>query len=135
MRHHLVTAAGAVVGLVLAALVIVGVAQEVWTIAATAGSVLALGILVVQLDTWRRTRSLRAFVKTEIRRTAGREAENAQVGLTYARASSVTEDDVMGAVRLMQAQYTGRLDRMQRALDDALDRLSAAGAPPDTDRR
>lgn len=135
MRHHLVTAAGAVVGLVLAALVVVGVALEAWTLAAAAGSVLAVGILVVQLDTWRRTRSLRAFVKTEVRRTAGRGAENAPVDLPSPRGSSITEDDVMGAVRLMQAQYTGRLDRMQRALDDALDRLPAAGAPPDTDPR
>lgn len=127
MRHHLVTVVGAVVGLVLVALLVTGVALEAWTLAALAGGVLALTVLVVQLDTWRRTRSLRDFVKTEVRRSAGHVSTSLPTDLAVPRRSAVTEDDVMGAVRLMQAQYTGRLDRMQRALDDAVDRLGATG--------
>lgn len=135
MRHHLVTVVGAVVGIVLVALLVIGVALEVWTLTALAAGALGLAILVVQLDTWRRTRSLRSFVKAEVRRSTDRVATSLPSGLVAPQGSSVTDDDVMGAVRLMQAQYTGRLDRMQRALDEALDRLAAAGPPSDPSAR
>lgn len=121
MRPRLVPLAGAVVGLVLGLCVVVGTAQEAWVLVAAAASALLVAILVVQLDTWRRTRSLRSFVRDQVRR--GVPVTGAQPAPVPA--PTVTHEDVIGAVRLMQAQYTGRLDRLQRSLEEALTQLAA----------
>lgn len=110
----------------LAVLVVVGTALEQWVLVALGGSGFAAAVLLVQLDTWRRTRSMRNFLRDEIRRSAGDPGARRPLD----RAASavpppVTQEDVLGTVRLMQAQYTGRLDRLQGALDDALSRLAA----------
>lgn len=42
-----------------------------------------------------------------------------------ARAEAPTYDDLLGTVRVIQAQYTGRLDRAQSSLDEAVQALQA----------
>ncbi|MCE0487008.1 hypothetical protein [Ornithinimicrobium sediminis] len=111
MRSRLVLVLGALAALVLSAVIVVGVAFEQWVLAAAGAAALLSACLLVQLDSWRRARSLRRFLRDELRRGPA-------VGSTDR--STVSESDVVGAVRLMQAQYTGRLDRMQAALDRAL---------------
>ncbi|SEE98312.1 hypothetical protein [Ruania alba] len=75
---------------------------------------LLLMIAVISLDTNRRTRSrFAARTKPEPRATPG-----------------VSPDDLMGTVRLLQAQYVGRLDRSQAALEEAAAALLAAAERP-----
>lgn len=119
LRRHLVTLAGGVFAAALTVAVVAGTAGGTWVVVATAASLFAGAILVVQLDTWRRTRSLRVFVRDELRRALGDQDRASQ-------APRVTPADVEGAVRVMQAQYTGRLDRMQAALEKALDEVASS---------
>ncbi|MDO5739143.1 MAG: hypothetical protein Q4P07_03235 [Ornithinimicrobium sp.] len=119
MGARLLPTVGALIGLSLGGLLVVGVVLEIWVLAAAAGALLGAAILAVQVDTLRRTRSLRNFVRDEIRRSLADGAQRAAVE------PMVTQEDVVGAVRLLQAQYTGRLDRMQRGIDDALVELAA----------
>lgn len=46
-----------------------------------------------------------------------------------ARTGVPTHEDLIGTVRLIQAQYEGRLDRAQRSLDDAVRALHRPDAP------
>lgn len=117
-----------VAGILLAAAlgvpVVVGTATQRWTLVAVGAVLFAAVILVVQLDTWRRTRSVRNYLRDEIRRVGRGAALQARPEPRRVQAApAVSGEDVMGAVRLMQAQYTGRLDRMQAALDRALAEL------------
>lgn|GEM_PF-5456177 len=120
MPVRLVPLLGSAAGLVLALLLVLGVALDQPVLAAAAGGLLGVLVLAMQLDSWRRVRSLRNFVRDEIRRSAG--PASAEPAPTTA-APAASQADLLGAVQLLQAQYTGRLDRMQVALDDALARL------------
>lgn len=53
-----------------------------------------------------------------------------------ARADGPTHDDLIGTVKVIQAQYTGRLDRAQRSLDEAVEALRAHldAMPPEETR-
>lgn len=106
--------AGAVLALLLGGLMVGGLVLERWSLVVVAGWALGSATVLVQLDTWRRVRSLRRYVRDQVREAA----EVSPVGLPAAPAAS--PEDVVGAVRLLQAQYVGRLDRMQTALDEAL---------------
>jgi hypothetical protein len=123
LRHHLVTLAGGAFAALLTLTVVAGTLRGLWVVVAAAGSVLAGAVFAVQVDTWRRTRSLRKFVRDELRRGVGDRDVTSQ-------APPVTRADVEGAVRVMQAQYTGRLDRMQAALDKALDEVVSSRSRP-----
>lgn len=119
--------AGALVAVVLGALVVVGAALEQWVVAALGVAGLLCATFAVQLDVWRRVRALRSTIRKELRASgAGADA------FLPSGTSSITQDDVVGAVRLMQAQYTGRLDRMQTALERALAELPTARTDSDT---
>lgn len=72
---------------------------------------LLLVIGVIALDTNRRTRS----------RYAPR-----PVGTAAPAAPTTTNEDLMGTIRLLQAQYVGRLDRAQDSLELATAALLAA---------
>ncbi|GAA4875838.1 hypothetical protein [Serinicoccus chungangensis] len=124
MPVRLVPVVGTALGLVLAGVLVLGVAVDSPVLAALAGGLLGVAVLAVALDSWRRVRSLRTYLRDEIR------ASRAPAPPTVAAGPS--ESDLLGAVQLLQAQYTGRLDRMQAALDDALAR---AGAQADHDPR
>ena len=71
MPARLVPLLGSAVGLVLALLLVLGVAVDQPVLAAAAGGLLGVLVLAVQLDSWRRVRSLRNFVRDEIRRSSG----------------------------------------------------------------
>lgn len=120
MPSRLVPVVAVAAGLVLGLLVVLGVVLDLPVLTAAAAAAMGVAVLAVQVDSWRRTRSLRIYVRDEIRRAQGGDGM-----LNAAGYSPVTQDDVVGAVRLMQAQYTGRLDRMQRALDAAIAELKA----------
>lgn len=120
MPARLVPLLGSAVGLVLALLLVLGVAVDQPVLAAAAGGLLGVLVLAVQLDSWRRVRSLRNFVRDEIRRSSGSASAEP---IPVAAAPTASQADLLGAVQLLQAQYTGRLDRMQVALDDALARV------------
>ncbi|WP_298752055.1 hypothetical protein [uncultured Serinicoccus sp.] len=124
MPVRLVPVVGSALGLVLAVVLVIGAAIDSPVLAALAGGLLGTAVLAVQLDSWRRVRSLRTYLRDEIR------ASRAPAQPTAAAGPS--EADLLGAVQLLQAQYTGRLDRMQAALDDALART---GSQADHDLR
>lgn len=44
---------------------------------------------------------------------------------------ATTNDDLMGTIRLLQAQYVGRLDRAQTSLEEATDALLTAAGDRD----
>lgn len=111
---------GVLAAAVLSVLVLVGVAREQWLLAAAAGCVLLSACLLVSLDAWRRARALRAFVRQEIGGLAARQAKAVRATPDpepTEPAATVTPADVVGTVRLLQAQYVGRLDRLQASVE------------------
>ncbi|MBM6402942.1 hypothetical protein JQN72_01605 [Phycicoccus sp. CSK15P-2] len=105
MKSRIVQA-GAGSGIVLGLVFVVGVAVGAPWLAALAGAGLGLAVLVLLADTNRRVRRLQTVI--------------ARGGLPDAppATTEVTEADVLGTVRLLQAQYTGRLDRLQHAVEE-----------------
>lgn len=116
--------AGAMVAAVLTALGVVGAVLEIWWLVVGAALVLLSLTLLAAIDADRRVRALRAFIRQEVRRTGKVSVKNPTPA---APAPPVTEADLTGAVQLLQAQYVGRLDRMQGALDQAVARLRTEG--------
>ena len=95
----------------LAVLTVVGaVLEHPWLPTAGLAALLLL-IGGIALDTNKRTRS----------RYGPR-----PVAAPASAASTSTEEDLMGTIRLLQAQYVGRLDRAQDSLDLATAALLAA---------
>ena len=104
MKSRIVQA-GATAGVGLGVALVLGVLVDAsWLVAL---SVAGLGIVltVAAADTNRRVRRLEKAV------SAG------TVGPGAPPALDVTEADVLGTVRLLQAQYTGRLDRLQHTVE------------------
>lgn len=109
MRSQRFLLLGAAVGGGLTVLALVGALLGWWWLVVLAVMALLSAVLLVALDTDRRVRELRAFVRTEV----------ASIDTTGGRAAPAQED-VVGTVRALQAQYTGRLDRLQDAVEAAL---------------
>ncbi|GAA5159936.1 hypothetical protein [Ornithinimicrobium tianjinense] len=107
--------AGAALGAAACVLAVVGALLGWWWLVALVTTALLTAVLLVALDAHNRVRALRATLRTELdaQRGAGRAAP--------------TTDDVVGTVRALQAQYTGRLDRLQDSVDAALRRLEDRG--------
>jgi hypothetical protein len=103
--------AGAGVAAVLTVLAVLGALLQWWWLVVAAAMILLSLVLLVGLDADRRVRALRAFIHQEISRVAGPAPDRV--------APPVADADVVGAVRVLQAQYTGRLDRMQESIDRA----------------
>lgn len=131
---RVVLLSGVLLSAAMGLLAVIGVWAEQWVLVTLAGAVMAGTILLVQLDTWRRTRVMRNFLRDEIRqRSGGPGLARSMTALDSAPAP--TQDDVLGAVRLLQAQYTGRLDRLQAAVEQALAQVAPADRPGDADSR
>lgn len=133
MRGKSVLLAGSGAALILSALIVWSVVEREWVVAASAASAMASAVLLIGLDIWRRVCGLRPFVRTELRRsiTASNGKRRAMtsdsdqfVAGPTPVAPAVQQADVVGTVRLLQAQYTGRLDRMQTSVEMALAALS-----------
>lgn len=110
--QQLLLAAAAVAG-GLTVLAVVGAALQWWWLVVLAGMLLLSGILLAAVDTDRRVRQLRAFVKEEVR-AVGRQRVEPDPG------PSRLEEHVVGTVRALQAQCTGRLDRLQDSIESVL---------------
>ncbi len=111
--------AGCGLAVVLTAVAVLGAVQHWWWLVVAAGMVLLSLTLLVAMDADRRARALRPYIRGEV--TRGGQLTQAAT----AQPPTVSETDVIGTVRVLQAQYTGRMDRMQAALDEALAQLSA----------
>jgi uncharacterized membrane protein len=116
VRSRKLLLGGAALGGVTTALGVAGASVGWWWMVVLAGMVLLSAVLLVALDADRRVRELRAVVRTEI----------AALDMTGGRAAPTT-DDVVGTVRALQAQYTGRLDRLQDTVETTLRRLDERG--------
>lgn len=103
---------GAAVGGVTTVLAVVGAVQGWWWLVVLAAMALLSAVLLAALDADRRVRELRSFVRKEL----------AAIDTTGGRAAPTTED-VVGTVRALQAQYTGRLDRLQDTVETTLRQL------------
>ncbi len=110
----------------------VAVALEQWTLATALGAALVSTTLLVAADANRQARLVRrkllklarAAVRTEEtppRETEPSPVEEDEVPIQTGRA------DMLGAVRVLQAQYTARLDHLQASLDEAVAELRNAG--------
>lgn len=124
-----VLAAGGLLALAVGGLVVLGVYLQRDVLVLLGVWALGSLILLVQLDTWRRTRSLRRYVRDQVRAAAHTDQSPPSSGVHPAPAPTAAPEDVIGAVRLLQAQYVGRLDRMQTSLEDALAELAAGPRP------
>lgn len=136
MRSISVVLVGAGVAIVLSLLVLVGVALEQWVLAAGAASALVSATLVIALDSWRRARSLRSFVRAEIRALATRQAQAGagqplRLQPPAPAAPAELQPQVVDTVRLLQAQFVGRLDRLQASVESVVEqhRTSAVDEP------
>lgn len=109
VRSSKVLVAGALVGGVTTLAAVVGAALGWWWLTVLAGMALLTAVLLVALDADRRVRELRAFVRAQI---AGIDTSGGRV--------APSDEDVVGTVRALQAQYTGRLDRLQDTVEQAL---------------
>ncbi|WP_462418714.1 hypothetical protein [Kytococcus sp. Marseille-QA3725] len=108
-----------------------------WLTAAALGLILTAQ-LVVSMDTNRRVRYLPRRVKSLLQtikveaapartgKATARSAQGKPGASAPARPAAAPQQDVTGAVRLIQAQYLGRLDRAQSALESAAEDLRSA---------
>lgn len=116
MRAQQLILAGAGAAGVLTAVAVVAAALQWWWVVVLAGMLLLSAGLLAALDADRRVRELRTFVREEV----------AAIDTTGGRAAPSTED-VVGTVRVLQAQYTGRLDRLQDTVEQALAQRDGRG--------
>ncbi|USQ80058.1 hypothetical protein NF556_21140 [Ornithinimicrobium faecis] len=112
--------AGAALAAVLTVVAVVGALQEWWWLVVGAAMLLLSAVLIVAMDADRRVRGLRPYIRAEV-------ARGAAVPTSAATPPTVSDADITGAVRVLQAQYTGRLDRMQTSVDEALAQLRSQG--------
>jgi hypothetical protein len=116
VRAQQLLLAGAGAAVTLTVVAVVGVLLQWWWLTVLAAMVLSGAALLTALDADRRVRELRFFVRQEI----------AAVDTSGGRSAPSTED-VIGTVRSLQAQYTGRLDRLQDTVEQALRRHDGRG--------
>ena len=116
--------------LLLVVLAAVGAAFELYWLTAAALGLILTAQFVVVLDTNRRTRylprrvkGLLRSVKLDVNPVASPAPRAAQPAGRPAAPTAAPQQDVTGAVRLIQAQYMGRLDRAQTALESAAEDL------------
>lgn len=118
-------------------LIAVAVAVENWVLAAIGGATLGGAVLIVAADANRQVRAVRRRMQRMAREGVRRpdsEPPQADVpsdqGETQPPPVQVERADVLGAVRVLQAQYTARLDRLQDSVEEALEELRRASAGP-----
>lgn len=120
-----------VVAIVASVALTVAVALERWTLAAALGAALVSITLLVAADANRQARTVRRKLLKLARTGLG----SAEPGERDSELGDVPEDevpvqagraDLLGAVRVLQAQYTARLDHLQASVDEAIAELRSA---------
>lgn len=112
--------AGGAIAAALTAASIVGAVLQLWWLAVGSGMALLSGIFLLTIDTARRVRYLPSRIKQIVRKTTPPRKVLKQPPPPPPRAA---EQDLLGAVRVLQAQYLGRLDRLQTEVEHALREL------------
>lgn len=116
---NVLVATACAAGIITVVAVVAAVFELWWLVTAAIMLVLSAGCLAA-VDANRRVILLRAFVIKDLKRT--------RAELTGGSQKQPAERDVLGAVRLLQAQYTARLDRLQGSIENALGQDT--GSPP-----
>lgn len=124
MSKSSIAAVGLLVVVLAGAPVAHALGWEAVTVALVAlpGAVAAVVALDIRARLRERVRRAEAWQRTLERRV---EAMATAQERPPARADVPTREDLVGTVGVLQAQYTGRLDRAQRSLDDAVQALRA----------
>lgn len=142
MKSKLLVAAIGAVSIVLSGLVVIGVSTQQWVLVSLAAVLLVNGTLLVALDAWRRVRMTRRIVRRELAKELTRQLSQSTPGMDdegLARANTphlIEQADLIGSMRVLQAQYVGRMDRMQASIDDAVRRLeSGANSSTSSDQQ
>lgn len=125
VRSKLMVAVVGAASLLLSLIVVMGVAASNWLLVAVAGVTLVNGTLLISLDAWRRGRMTRNVVRNEIRQLVPPKEEKTEAP------PLLNPTDLVGTVQILQAQYVGRLDRMQASLDHAIKTLAERSAVSD----
>lgn len=115
---------GAVIATTLTLVATAGALASAWWLVVACAMLLVSGTFLLVLDAARRLRYLPNRIRHVVRkatppRKAPKQAEPA------ATAAPPTQQDVIGTVRVLQAQYLGRLDRLQGDVEEALAALRA----------
>lgn len=103
VRTHRRLILGAGLGAALSVAAVAGALLGWWWLVVLCAMVLLSAVLLVALDLHRRVRDVRVVLGT--------------VAAPPPAPPAPTPQDVVGTVRALQAQYTGRLDRLQDALE------------------
>lgn len=132
MRSRLLMIA-LVASAVLSTLVVVAVAQEWWVFAAVGVVAMLSCALMLAAEASRQVRAVRRSVHKLARAVAARPsppptpAAPPPVKPLPAKVTVQEGDqDILGAVRVLQAQYVGRLDALQSTVDEAVAALQEA---------
>lgn len=132
MTNKRVLAGMAALG-VLGLLALIGALASWWwlVVAAMAGMIAVIGVVVLN------TNLLMRAHRKEFDRfgRAGGPVGATAVGAGSAGASRTSEADLAGTMRLLQAQYVGRLDRAQSTLEGAAATLTGAAGGAATEDR
>lgn len=122
--------AGVAGSIVVTGLGVIGAVLTWWWLVVLAGMSLLSAALLVSMDANRKTRYLRNQLRSEAARIR-QEAAAPQATSVAQIPPPISELDVVGAVKVLQAQYVGRLDRLQDSVDSAVDALREARALSD----
>lgn len=93
---------------------VLAVAFELWWLLAAAVMLLGSATFLTALDASRRVSALRAQTGKELKRI------RSEIAAAPVATPPVTAQDITGTVRVLQAQYTARLDRMHAAIEHAV---------------
>lgn len=105
-------------------LAVLGAVQQWWWLVTLAAMLLLSVTMLFALDADRRVRALRTFVRSEVSRVSSRRPAR---GREADERPAVTAEDVVGTLRTLQEQHTGRLDRLQDTLEATLRRGDGHG--------
>ncbi|WP_420113853.1 hypothetical protein [Pseudactinotalea sp.] len=124
---------GVALSAAMTAVAVVAAMLQWWWLLTLAAMVLLSGAFLFALDADRRVRSLPTWATELARRTVAshKPPKPPKPPAPVVVAAPATEQDVLGAVRVLQAQYIGRLDRLQTSIEHELELLRAHSAERD----
>lgn len=105
---------GAIGAGVLSVMAVIAAATEVWWLLVLALTLLLSASFVAALDADRRVISVQRTTARDLKRV------RAEIAARPKDSAAASEQNILGSVRLLQAQYTGRLDRMQTSIENSL---------------